>query len=749
MSRLRLRGSRGAIVVKLAGLAGWLVLAGGAIAWLAAGGDVSAIVANVVVGMVYPLLLVQVITAGVILHTQRAALLSLAVGVLLWAAGSAILNAGGQAAATQFPAPGEWLFLSAYLGFAAFVLLDVASHQRTSLGTWLEMLIICGGASSLAGIMLVTPFAARFGGHGVPLLIALLYPLLDIALMMMIVGQVILRRRPLDARTAILVVALVLLLTADTSLVVNLSSGAYGYGLWLSMTWFAAFLLLVASATRPVTSWGENVLTQRFSGLGVVVAAAVAVAVLAFQPRGEARPFVVVPAVVTLLAVGVRLVLALREANSAAEALRLSQTDELTGLPNRRAVVIRLEQELARRLPMALLLLDLDGFKEINDSLGHSAGDTLLQTVASRLRFTLPKKSMVARLGGDEFALVVEAAKEDELLDLAETIRDVVRKPVRVDGLELAINGSIGITTRDDGEENPGDILRRADVAMYRAKDGRHGVMTYHTDRDDFSRQRLLVAADLREGIAAGQLEVWYQPQINAQSTQVIGVEALVRWRHPLDGLVSPGVFLPVARRTGLMSALSEAVIRSVVADARRWRAEGHTFAVAINIAPPELLSGPVLGRLFHEAASAGLTDNSLIVEVTEDSFISDPARARELIEDIRMHQLQVSIDDYGTGYSSLAYLRELPVHELKMDRSFVSSLRTDPRSRMIVSTTNQMAHGLGLRTVAEGVEDQETAQDLIDLGFDVLQGYHFARPMPASELSEWINQWSAQRVSV
>ena len=723
--------------------------AGAALATSGAGGaHVNSTVATVTVGLLFPLLLAQLLTTAVIRREQRAALAVLATGVLLWAAGSATLNAA-DASATDFPAPGEWLFLSAYLGFAAFVLFDVGSNQRPTPGAWLEMMVICGGVASLAGILLVAPFSWRFGGHGVPLLVALLYPLLDVALIVLLAAQVILRRRPVDMRSGVLLAGFGLLLTADTSLVINLSSGGYSYGIWLSLAWCCAFLVLVESATRPIKSWGENALTRRFSGMGVAVAATVAVVVLTAQPRGEARPFVVVPAVITLLAVGVRLVMALREAQRSAEALRLSQTDDLTGLPNRRAVVGRLEQVLAEPDAVALILLDLDGFKEVNDSMGHAAGDSLLRAVASRLRYIMPKRSLVARLGGDEFALVVQEAEEEGLLELAQTIRDVVRKPVRLDGLELAINGSIGITTRTDGEQQPNDFLRRADVAMYRAKRGRHGVMTYQADWDDFSRRHMRMASELREGIDSGQLEVWYQPQIEAISGRPIGVEALVRWRHPEDGLMPPGVFLPIARRTGLMSSLSEAVVRSVIADARRWRAGGHEFAIAVNIAPPELLSGPVLARLFHEASSAGLTDDTIVVEVTEDSFISDPAKARDVIEQIRMHHLQVSIDDYGTGYSSLAYLRELPVHELKIDRSFVSALREDPRSRMIVSTTNQMAHGLGLRTVAEGVEDAETAQDLVDLGFDVLQGYHFARPMPAAELTEWIAGWSADRVPV
>jgi diguanylate cyclase (GGDEF)-like protein len=708
-------------------------------------GEVSSALLTATLGTFFLVMLVRLLIVAGLLPARRPALWCLSAGVLLWAAGAATLNASGQPAGVTFPAPGEGLFLLAYTGLAAFVLVDLSTRNRATPGMWLEMLVICGGAFCLAGILLVTPLAPVFGRQGVPLLVALLYPLLDVALLVLVSAQVVLRMRPASTTTATLLAGLVLLLVADTSLVANLSAGTYSYGLILDLVWCAAFLLIAAAAVRPQAPWVETRLTRRFGGYGVVGASAVAVTVLVFQPMGEARLYVVIPAVVTLAAAGVRLVLALREAHGAAEAFRLSQTDDLTGLPNRRSVIARLKRDLATPRPIALLLLDLDGFKEVNDSLGHAAGDAMLRTVATRIRFALPARGLVARLGGDEFAIVLDEDDDLKLHELAQLVRDVVRKPVRIDGLELAISGSIGITTRADGDSGPGDFLRRADVAMYRAKHGRHGVLAYDADRDEFSWQRLRIASDLREGIAAGQLEAWYQPQIDALTAEVCGVEALVRWRHPSDGLIPPGAFLPVARRGGLMSALSEAVIRLVVEDAHRWQAAGHTFPVAINIAPPELLNGPVLGRLFHEAASAGLAPESIVVEVTEDSFIAEPARAREVIEDIRRHRLQVSIDDYGTGFSSLAYLRDLSVQELKIDRSFVAALREDPRSRMIVATTNQMAHGLGLRTVAEGVEDQETAQELVALGFDVLQGYHFARPMPASEVTQWVTQWTAQ----
>jgi EAL domain-containing protein (putative c-di-GMP-specific phosphodiesterase class I) len=288
------------------------------------------------------------------------------------------------------------------------------------------------------------------------------------------------------------------------------------------------------------------------------------------------------------------------------------------------------------------------------------------------------------------------------------------------------------------------DLLRRADVAMYEAKDSRSGALFYDAARDSFSRQRLRMAEELRRGIDEGQLVVWYQPQIDARTHEVVALEALVRWEHPKDGLLPPIAFLPDARRSGLMLALTDAVMRSVVADARLWADQGLDLRVSMNCAPPELLGGALLPRLFDAIERADLAPDTLTIEVTEDSFVADPEHARQILYELREHNVQAAIDDYGTGFSSLAYLRDLPVHELKMDRSFISTVLSDPRSRVIVDSTNQMAHAMGLRLVAEGVEDAEIAEALAGLGIDVLQGYHIGRPMPSAQIADWVQQWTA-----
>jgi EAL domain-containing protein (putative c-di-GMP-specific phosphodiesterase class I) len=295
---------------------------------------------------------------------------------------------------------------------------------------------------------------------------------------------------------------------------------------------------------------------------------------------------------------------------------------------------------------------------------------------------------------------------------------------------------------RDPADDSSTDLLRRADVAMYQAKQARSGALLYDAHRDDFSRRKLQLADDLRRGIPNGQLVLWYQPQIDAATQQVKGVEALVRWKHPEHGLLSPIEFLPAARRAGLMLQVSQAVLELAIADMRRWTAKGIDLRVAINCAPPELLNGMFLPKLFQACDDGTIPPDRMVIEVTEDSFLAEPERARTILSAIRDHRLEVAIDDYGTGFSSLSYLRDLPVQELKMDRSFISALRTDPRSRMIVASTLQMAQALGLRMVAEGVEDAATMAELVQMGVDLLQGYHLARPMPADELELWFARW-------
>ncbi len=691
-------------------------------------------------------LLTRIVVSAIRMPDRRTALLLLAAGVLLWAVGSATLTAQGVNE-IEFPAPGEFFFLASYVGLAAFLLMEVPRRESPTFGVWLEAAVVCGAAACLAALLAI-PLSDALARADVvvqaPLLLALLYPLIDVILVIVVGLQMLLGQRAWGVRSATLAAGFMLLAVADSSFLLTIADGTYADSAALHVAYGLSFALTVgAGLFRPAEVHHRR--DDRNRSRVLVVAAAVAVTALVLDPEDD--PFrlpITVAAVLTLAAAGWRLVLALREARGAAEALRLSRTDELTGLPNRRAVLQDLEATPVDGGALALLLLDLDAFKEINDSLGHAVGDRVLVQVADRLRARFGHQLSIARLGGDEFALTATCDDQIELTERGQAVRAVLSEPIEVDGLDLSISASIGIAIRDAGATSATDLLRRADVAMYEAKANRAGTQLYEACHDSFTRARLRRGEQLRRGIRDGQLAMWYQPQVDAATQEVIAVEALVRWQHPTEGLLTPATFLPEARRYGLMPALSLEVIRLVVADARRWVDEGLDFRVSLNCAPPELLGGRLLSALYDAIAAADLPPDTLVVEVTEDSFLSDPDRARERLYEMRDRSVQAAIDDYGTGFSSLSYLRDLPVRELKLDNSFVATMLSDPSSRVIVDTTTKMAHALGLRLVAEGVEDAATAAALVAMDVDVLQGYHIAPPMPATSIGPWVRQWSA-----
>jgi diguanylate cyclase (GGDEF)-like protein len=734
-------------VVQALSVASWVVLALGLSTVAILRNQDSAAAQSILtlaLAVFFVLLLAWMGAAAVVQRARRGPLLILLASVALWAAGSTILNASEVPDLAKFPAPGEFLFLASYLGMAAYLLTDtVRRASHTGLSTWLETIAICGGTACLAGVALLTPVASKFGQDGLPLLLALLYPLIDLILGMLVIAQVALRSRSGFRDSGWLVAAFALFAYADSAFVTNLSDPTYAFSVLDDTCYGLAFALLVTHACRRPTEVLAPV-TRRQGPVLMMAAGVVALIVLALHQPGQLGPYLIIPALVTLLAAGGRMAAALRDANSAAEAFALARSDDLTQLPNRRAMLALIDERLASDLPLALMILDLDGFKDVNDTLGHAAGDAVLKVIAQRMRSALKLDIMVARLGGDEFATVVPSSDEVYAMEVAQAILAAVREPLTVEGIRLATDGSLGVTVRRSSDTSSTELLRRADVAMYQAKVTRSGALLYDAHHDHFSREKLQIAEQLRKGIAEGQLVLWYQPQIEAATQRICGLEALVRWQHPEEGLLSPVVFLPAARRAGLMLALSEEVGRIAIADMKHWRSRGLDPRVALNCAPPELLSGMFLPRLYDALAAADVDPKSLVIEVTEDSFINDPERARAILQEIRKHNLQISIDDYGTGFSSLSYLRDLPVQELKIDRSFIMGMRDDPRSRMIVASTLQMAKALGLRSVAEGVEDSATAADLVAMGVDVLQGYHLARPLPPGDVEKWIRNWTA-----
>jgi diguanylate cyclase (GGDEF)-like protein len=423
----------------------------------------------------------------------------------------------------------------------------------------------------------------------------------------------------------------------------------------------------------------------------------------------------------------------------------LATTDELTGLANRERFRARLDETIAVAKAtdekFGVMLLDLDRFKEVNDTLGHHFGDELLHDLGPRLAETVGPDGMVARLGGDEFAVLPGdyTGDTDELEALAERLIKCVQQPVLVDEMTLEVGVSIGVARFPRDGDDPHSLLRSADVAMYAAKEAHAGCKVYATALDRHSVRRLSVLSDFRRALDADEIVVFYQPIMHMDGHRVHGAEALVRWQHPELGLLPPSDFIPIVEQTGLVGPLTKHVLERAVAQCAGWRRAGQDLTVSVNLSVRNLLD-PEVPRLIGDLLTRhSLAPEALQLEITESMLMSDPDRS--LVTLTRLAQLGVglSVDDYGTGYSSLANLRRLPIDELKIDRSFVSPMLSDESDLIIVRSTINLGHDLGLKVVAEGVEDEATLTRLAGLGCDFAQGYHFSKPLAPAAFNEWI----------
>ncbi|MFD6173707.1 putative bifunctional diguanylate cyclase/phosphodiesterase [Streptomyces coeruleorubidus] len=417
--------------------------------------------------------------------------------------------------------------------------------------------------------------------------------------------------------------------------------------------------------------------------------------------------------------------------------------DPLTGLPNRQWLLERIWTALddAERIDAraALMLIDLDRFRSVNDTLGHLAGDRLLLQIADRLRLALPRGAEAARLGGDEFAVLLPVA--DSTTSATRVARNLVAalsSPLDLDGLTLVLEASAGVAVFPDHALDAEGLLRRADVAMYQAKRDRTGVEVYESKRDSNTPDRLGLLGDLRRALDAHEVELHYQPKVRFDG-QVAGLEALVRWVHPERGKVPPDEFIAIAESSGLMPHLTEYVLETALAQVARWRAQGLFVPVAVNVSPRDVHTPGFAGSVAARLARHGVPAGALQLEITEHVLLEDPQRAADTLNALTGHGVKMSLDDFGTGYSSLVHLRKLPVSELKIDRSFVARLAVDNEDAEIVRCTVDLAHSLGLLVVAEGVEDDETWERLRDLGCDAVQGWLVAAAMPPEETTAWL----------
>jgi diguanylate cyclase (GGDEF)-like protein len=689
-------------------------------------------------------------------RTDRLAWACIGAGLLCYAAGTLLYQAVIQhLSEVPYPSVSDALWLLLYPASIVGVWLFVRARLAGSvISMWLDALTSGLGLISVSAAFVFPRLTEGASGPPAALVTNFAYPVLDLALAATVVGGMAALAAWRDRTWLLLVIGFLTFAVADSWYLLQIAEGAYTPGSLVDgMYVVAATVIAVSAAQQPAAHDVER--GEERSFLLPLCFALLALGVLAFGASGDGSIPVlsVVLAVSSLLAAGSRTALAVREVVQLAGSRRQALTDALTGLPNRRALY-ELAQA-ASNLPAddpdatqsAVLIVDLDRFKEINDALGHHIGDMVLRAVAERLAGRVPAGATIARLGGDELALFLPGRTTPEATKLAQQLLAAMDVPFTVGGLALHLSASIGITTIEPGSD-VGQTLARADLAMYRAKAARSGWEVYDAAKDGDAWNRLATIEFLRETLATGGLTVDFQPIVHGTTLRPVEVEALVRWNHPVHGPTAPDAFLPLAEQAGLMPLLTRVVLGLALDQARMFRQSGQNLRVAVNLSASDLLDVNLVEIITEALAERDLPGSALRLEITESLLVEDVVGADALLERLRAIGVELAVDDYGTGFSSLSYLHDLPVSTLKIDRSFTSRLMRDPRTAVIVASTIEMAHRLGLTVVAEGVETDEQLHWLRENGCDYLQGYRISRPVGADKLQAWLGEWSAGEMS-
>ena len=683
------------------------------------------------------------VAAGLGRQTGRAVPLILGTSLLTWTLGDVVVTIESLGGATvPQPSIADAFYLVYFpLAWVAIVLFIRGATRRLISVNWLDGAVAGLGAAAVCAAFAFKAIEHSTGLGPLATAVNLAYPVGDVLLLLVVAGGTVVligRRR---APWLLLATGITLNVAGDTMNLVHSSAGADLGTALNGIAWPASILLMsIAMWLRPGPA--DLLAPPRETGFGFpALAAAAGLAILLLGTMGHVNRVAVGLATATLLAVVLRTGMSVRGLRALTKERHWqSVTDHLTGLGNRRRLSEVLDAFFTGRLDgerrLAFLFIDLDHFKEVNDSFGHAAGDKVLRALGDRLSGSLRESDLLVRVGGDEFAAVLIDADAERAAATADRLGATLQEPFAIDALSVQIGASIGIALAPGDADDTPSLVHCADVAMYRAKLASAPFAFYEADLD--SGDRLGLAEELRQAIEQDQLTLHFQPQLHLRSGSVVKVEALVRWPHPTLGLIPPLQFLPLAEEARLMGPLTRWVLDQALAQCARWRGEGVQVSMSVNVSASDLLDPEFVGMVAASLAQHALEGEALIVEITETTMITDFERSTRVVEELGDLDVAVSLDDFGAGFTSLAYLSRLPVSELKLDRRFTALLVGDDRDRDVelVRATIELGHSLGLCVVAEGVEDAPMLQLLGELRCDLAQGYYVGKPRPAEAVS-------------
>jgi diguanylate cyclase (GGDEF)-like protein len=663
-----------------------------------------------------------------------------AAGQITWVAGDVVYEYCEYVLHWQpSPSPADAFYLVAYPMLVAGLLLMIRGQGGRDLAGLIDAAIVATGLGLVFWVVVMHPIAADSSASALQRAISVAYPAADVLLLAML-ARLFLGSATRTANLRLLGVAVILMLVADVAYSALTLYSDYTDGL-LDAGWLLSYVTWAAAALHPSMRTAGATRADRPAGMGrgrvilLAVSSLLAPAMLVVPwigSNGGARLAIAAGAVVLFLLVLLRMSGFVAQVQRQGRQLEEQvMRDDLTGLANRRKFDRELGTAIAVGRPQ-VVLLDLDGFKSVNDELGHAVGDRLLGVLADRLLRAAPRHALVARMGGDEFAVLLPDAAPADAVGAVAKIAEALREPIRADGHELLVGAGIGLAD-GAGVDEPGELLRRADIAMYAAKENGEPYRWYTPELDHRAGEEVRLGAELRTALDTGQFRLVYQPIVELPHGRIVAVEALVRWDHPERGLIGPVDFIPVAERNGLIVELGSWILREACLRTARWRAELGSAApqrISVNVSARQLARPDFAGVVVAALAATGLPAGCLTVEVTETAVFRG-GRALDALHELRALGVRIALDDFGTGHSSLGLLQTVPVDVLKVDKSFVDNITMAGRHTVIAEALIQVSNGLGLTAVAEGVETAEQATELHRLGYRFAQGYHFGRPVP------------------